>query len=150
MEVEVIISQGVEVGYEVARLSADLEEALGLVLQHAPGGKNILQELGSISVAIVSDEEMADLHLQFMGIEGPTDVITFHHGEIVISQDTAWRVGQEEGTSTYQETLLYGIHGLFHLYGYEDLEEPARQEMHRRQEAVLEQVSKSRDTSWKS
>ena len=45
--------------------------------------------LREIEVAIVSDRVIARVHQEFMGIPGPTDVITFEHGEIVMSADTA-------------------------------------------------------------
>jgi len=38
-----------------------------------------------ITVLIVSDRRMAALHQEFCGLAGPTDVLTFRHGEIVIS-----------------------------------------------------------------
>ena len=40
---------------------------------------------------LISDRRMSELHRRFMGIAGPTDVITFQHGEIFISTETARR-----------------------------------------------------------
>src|SRR4051794_39475379 len=37
-----------------------------------------------ISVLLISDRRMACLHRQFLNKSGPTDVITFQHGEIFI------------------------------------------------------------------
>src|SRR4051812_40869865 len=42
-----------------------------------------------VEVTIVSDKTIARVHLDFMGLPEATDVITFHHGEIVASAETA-------------------------------------------------------------
>ncbi len=42
-----------------------------------------------VNVVLVSDRRMAALHQRFMQIAGPTDVLTFQHGEIVVSVETA-------------------------------------------------------------
>src|SRR5687767_13145610 len=46
-----------------------------------------LKDLPEISVAIVGDAAIAQVHQDFMNIPGPTDVITFEHGEIVMSAE---------------------------------------------------------------
>src|SRR2546421_7052161 len=50
-----------------------------------------LEQLPAISVLIVSDRKIASLHQRFMNESGPTDVITFQHGEIFISGEMARR-----------------------------------------------------------
>ena len=55
-----------------------------------------------------------------MSVDGPTDVITFRHGEIVISVETAERQAKEYSTSFDRELRLYFVHGLLHLVGLED------------------------------
>src|SRR5216117_1821340 len=50
-----------------------------------------LTKLRQISVLLVSDRRMAQLHRQFLNKSGPTDALTFQHGEIFISVDTARR-----------------------------------------------------------
>src|SRR5262245_9048727 len=56
-----------------------------------------LPEHECVEVALVDDETSARVHEQFMGIEGETDVITFHHGEIVIGVEVAFRQAAENG-----------------------------------------------------
>ena len=63
---------------------------------------------------------MAALHQHFMNIAGPTDVLTFQHGEIFISVDTARANAKRFRTSLLHELQLYLVHGLFHLHGYDD------------------------------
>jgi probable rRNA maturation factor len=67
-------------------------------------------------------------------------VITFHHGEILVSLDTARREGPGHGNTPADETLLYIIHGLLHLNGHTDLREPDRTVMHLVQETILDRV----------
>jgi probable rRNA maturation factor len=99
--------------------------------------KGLLTKLAEIDVAIVSDRRMAKVHREFMGIPGPTDVITFHHGEIVISADTAQGFASEYGQTVDREVARYLIHGLLHLAGYDDHTTKERARMHRLQERVL-------------
>src|SRR6185295_13143344 len=73
-----------------------------------------------IFVMLISDKRMSDLHLRYMNEAGPTDVITFQHGEIFISAPTAQRQAQEFGTTTRREIELYLAHGLLHLAGFDD------------------------------
>jgi probable rRNA maturation factor len=73
-----------------------------------------------ILVVLVSDSRITDLHQRFMNEDGPTDVITFQHGEIFVSVPTAQRQAREYGTSTMQEVQLYLVHGLLHLRGFDD------------------------------
>ncbi|MEM7387197.1 MAG: rRNA maturation RNase YbeY, partial [Verrucomicrobiota bacterium] len=93
-----------------------------------------------VEVTLVDDPTIAKVHLDFMKVPGPTDVITFLHGEILISLDTADRQAVEFGNDPSRETALYMIHGFLHLLGYEDHEPDAAAMMARAQEAVLEMV----------
>ncbi|HMJ05554.1 MAG TPA: rRNA maturation RNase YbeY [Chthoniobacterales bacterium] len=78
------------------------------------------RELGEINVVLVSDRRMAALHQEFMNIPGPTDVLTFQHGEIVVSVETAQQNAERFATSAADEIKLYVIHGLLHLLGFDD------------------------------
>src|SRR5437762_14312538 len=72
------------------RLQRFAEIACALVWKHKHPGAEIAS-VPAISVLIVSDRRMAALHQKFCGTSGPTDVLTFQHGEIVISAETAAR-----------------------------------------------------------
>src|SRR5881397_1027416 len=52
-----------------------------------------------INVVFVSDARIAEVHRDFMSMDEPTDVITFRHGEIIISVETAERNANEFSTS---------------------------------------------------
>ena len=72
-----------------------------------------------ITVLIVSDRRIVALHQEFCGLAGPTDVLTFRHGEIVISAETAARQAKMFRSSLAGEIRLYLLHGLLHLAGYD-------------------------------
>ena len=114
-----------------------------------------------VSVAIVDDVQMSDLHLEFLQIAGPTDVLTFPllgdslvpwqgtidarrgagmriGGEVVISRDTTVRVAGEVGSLPSDEVILYLVHGLLHLCGYDDLDDLQRDQMRRREAELLD------------
>jgi probable rRNA maturation factor len=96
-----------------------------------------LGSLAEIEVTIVSDRAIAVVHERFMGIAGATDVITFEHGEIVISAETAARQARDYSQTIERELGLYIIHGLLHLAGYDDLAEPAASVMKKTQSEIL-------------
>jgi probable rRNA maturation factor len=73
-----------------------------------------------VVVALVDDARMAELHERFLGQAGPTDVLSFPHGEIVVSADTACREARARGIPPLQELVLYVVHGALHLAGYDD------------------------------
>jgi probable rRNA maturation factor len=95
----------------------------------------------SISVVFVSDRAIASVHNRFMGVSGPTDVITFQHGEIVISAETALRQARQYRSSLMQELQLYIVHGLLHLRGYDDKKSSGSREMERLQHSILRRLT---------
>ena len=123
-------------------LNSRVAEALPLCAESVGTEQPLLRELSEIEISLVSDEVIAEVHGQFMDDPTATDVITFHHGEILASVDTAQREGPGHSLSTGDEVLLYIIHGLLHLNGHIDSAEPERATMHRVQDAILREVTR--------
>lgn len=96
-----------------------------------------LLALGEVEVALLGDAEMAAIHEEFMAVPGSTDVITFHHGEILICPEEARRQAPAHDEPFAREMARYLVHGLLHLAGHDDLEETEKWEMHRIQEQIL-------------
>jgi probable rRNA maturation factor len=105
--------------------------------------KSEIAFLSQIDVLVVSDRRMAALHKEFCGIAGPTDVLTFQHGEIVISADTAANQARMFHTSVTAEIQLYVLHGLLHLAGFDDATPSQRRQMHRVQKKLMTTVLES-------
>jgi len=97
-----------------------------------------LPRLPEVEVTFVSDATIARVHRDFMNIPGATDVITFEHGEIVISAETARANAARFGRPLKEELARYIVHGLLHLDGYGD-KDPR---MHRLQEKILARILK--------
>ena len=115
-------------------------EAVPLCLEHPGGSQARLSALEQIEIVLVSDRVIAGLHQRFMNISGATDVITFAHGEIVLSADTAAREASERGEVLEREVLRYVAHGMLHLNGHEDAEAEEAAAMWAAQEAVVERL----------
>jgi probable rRNA maturation factor len=119
----------------------DLEKfaarALALCLRIRRPKPTDLTGLHEIFVLLVSDRRMASLHRQFFHEPGPTDVLTFQHGEIFISAETAQRQARRFGSSLGQELRLYVVHGLLHLHGFDHRKETEAGEMEKLQQRIL-------------
>jgi probable rRNA maturation factor len=125
---------------DLARLLTAGREALPLVLQSPGPHEPVLPALETVEISFLTDEAIAAVHGEFMDDPTPTDVITFHHGEILISAETAIRQAPEGAHSPERECALYLIHGLLHLNGHHDSDPAERAAMHARQEAILAAV----------
>ncbi|HEX5136954.1 MAG TPA: rRNA maturation RNase YbeY [Planctomycetota bacterium] len=106
--------------------AAACRRAVGLVLP----GRDVV-------VALVDDRAIARLHGRFLGDPTPTDVLSFPHGEIVASGETARREAEARGIPPLHELLLYVVHGSLHLAGYRDGKAKDRARMRRAERRVL-------------
>lgn len=130
------------------QIEAQLEQLVELanaalptcITSPAIDGQVPLAELAEVEVSVVSDASIAAVHGQFMDDPTPTDVITFHHGEILVSWDTARQRATEFDHPPLRELLLYVIHGLLHLNGHDDHDAEDRRRMHAIQDRVLASV----------
>lgn len=103
---------------------------------------SVLDRVPEITIVLVSDRRMARLHDEFLGDPTPTDVITFLHGEVVLSAETARREARERGIPTELEVARYAVHGLLHLAGWTDDRPDAAAEMRVMQEKILRQAAR--------
>jgi len=141
MTLEVIIGnhqQAAEIPeHWLTALEAVAHQAAQLALENAAVEDAPLSHLATLEVALVDDSTSDQVHRDFMKIEGPTDVITFHHGEIVIGAEVALRQAEEYGEPLAREILRYLVHGLLHLAGHEDAEANERERMESAQEKIV-------------
>jgi probable rRNA maturation factor len=118
------------------------QKALELCLRLPRRKKTDLVQLREVSILIVSDRKIASLHRQFMNESGPTDVITFQHGEIFVSAETARRNARRFGNALARELRLYVVHGLLHLHGFDDRVEVSARKMRSVQRKILARASR--------
>ncbi len=117
------------------------ERAAGACLGLPKKTKTDLAKLSEVSILIVSDHRMTSLHRRFRNETGPTDVLTFHHGEIFISADTAHRNAKRFGKSLRRELRLYLVHGLLHLHCFDDRDPASARKMRSAEEKILSELS---------
>lgn len=104
---------------------------------------------GSLQIVLVDDAEIHAINRDFLEHDWPTDVITFSYadelpdqpqaldGELVVSVETADRMAVEHGCSRHAELLLYCVHGVLHLCGYDDTTASERVRMRQREQELL-------------
>lgn len=98
-----------------------------------------------LDFAFVSDAAIRKLHFDFMGLDSPTDVLTFVlsepgqpvEAEIYVGFDTAARQARQFGVSRSNELVRLSVHGALHAIGYDDREPRARARMMEVQERIV-------------
>ena len=127
---------------------AELEKFAGNAAQNSlqlhQRDRTDLRKLSEIFILLISDRRMALLHREFLGQSGSTDVLTFQHGEIFISVDTARRHARAFGSSLVRELKLYIVHGLLHLHRYDDQKPSEAHKMKAAQEKILRNCIRNR------
>ncbi len=109
---------------------------------------------GEIGLWICDDEEIADLHQRFMNISGPTDVLSFagdppYLGDVAVSYETAAEQAPDVGHSVQREIAYLALHGLLHLFGYDDLTEEDRNRMLTHQDELILDFETKTSHDWK-
>lgn len=105
---------------------------------------------GEVSLTLLADEEIAELNVQYLRHEGPTDVISFALyeppepvvGDVYIGVEQAEREARRRRIPLRQELVRLAAHGVLHVLGHEhpDGEERIRSEMWRLQEEIVTHV----------
>ena len=100
-----------------------------------------------MSLVLVGDAVMSRLHKEYMNVDGPTDVLTFPidenargqvvAGEVFVCVPEARRQSKARGTPLASEVLLYSLHGMLHLCGFDDRTERDFRRMHRTEDKIL-------------
>jgi len=129
------------------------------------------QNLAAKILKIINRERTAELELIFLDDKSirkfnkkyklenrATDVLSFKIdrrdfgqklflGEIMISLDTAFKNSKLYGTSFAYEIVLYIIHGILHLFGYDDETAGDSREMAKKQNQILDKLCSCRNLS---
>jgi rRNA maturation RNase YbeY len=130
LELDLIVAPGATTSLSEDRIA----ELSRFVLSDAGQSGNWL-----IAVVLATDDRLQQLHREYMGIDSPTDVMTFPSdpvegesdagGDIVISVERAEEQGAEAGLSKDEEIEFLIVHGLLHLCGWDDQDENERARM---------------------
>ncbi len=101
-----------------------------------------------LAIHLVSPSEIAALNETFLQHHGPTDVISFDYGEtknqvrgeIFICLEVAVKQAKQFRATWPSELMRYIVHGILHLEGFNDLQPPARKQMKRRENLLLQKL----------
>ena len=126
-----------------------LEKAAAAALQYTKAAEN-----SELSIVISNNAELQQLNLTYLGLDQPTDVLSFpsgdrdpdsgfiYLGDVVISCEKAAAQAEAAGHPLEQELCLLVIHGTLHLLGFDHAEEEQKASMWSAQEAILSQCLK--------
>lgn len=133
---------------------AEVDLAQLRALADFAGARLHLGEEVELSLAVVTDEQMARLHRQWMDLPGPTDVMSFPMdelrpgtaedpaagvlGDVVLCPTVAREQGERAGHGTADELCLLTVHGILHCLGYDHAEPEQEREMFALQRRILE------------
>jgi probable rRNA maturation factor len=127
--------------------SAVLERAAHQVLGHEG-----VDTSAEATLVLSDDAQLQDLNRQFLGIDAPTDVLSFPGGEtdpdsqalylgdVIISLSRAQAQAAAGGYALQDELQLLVVHGMLHLLGHDHAEEEEKVKMWAAQTAILESL----------
>ncbi|MHC5083260.1 MAG: rRNA maturation RNase YbeY [Planctomycetota bacterium] len=133
----------VEFDLKVESLDADLGRLEGLIRAIC---RQFTVKQATITICIVDDAGIIEVHKQFLGKDNTTDVISFdltdefekgRTFQFVVNADMAAREGAKRGHGTEAELALYITHGMLHNLGHDDLDEADAAAMHEREDEIL-------------
>jgi probable rRNA maturation factor len=127
-----------------------LELAAQEALTQAEGAKD-----ADLTLVITGDDQIQELNRQFLGIDAPTDVLSFpseefdpdsglrYLGDIILSYPRALAQAAGSEHPVQDELRLLVVHGVLHLLGYDHAEAAEKAEMWALQAEILKQLGGS-------
>jgi probable rRNA maturation factor len=132
----------------------DVDEAEIVALARHVLAQMRVHPQAELSVVLVDETAMEQLHVQWMDEPGPTDVLSFPMdelrpgtdaedspagllGDVVLCPQVAAAQAGQAGHSTAEELLLLTTHGILHLLGYDHAEPDEEKEMFGLQRKLL-------------
>lgn len=117
-------------------------------------GQLKVHPLADLCITLVDEAAMETLHVQWMDLPGPTDVMSFPMdelrpgqddadpdegvlGDIVLCPTVAAKQAREAGHATEEELLLLTTHGILHLLGFDHEGPDEEREMFELQRQLL-------------
>jgi probable rRNA maturation factor len=103
-----------------------LERAALATLEHQSADVNV-----DLSIVLTDDDQLHELNLDYLGIDAPTDVLSFpaseadpetgarYIGDILISIHRAAQQAKSAGHDLEGEVQLLVVHGVLHLLGHD-------------------------------
>ena len=104
------------------------------------------------TIVFSDDAQLQALNLQFLGVDAPTDVLSFpggdtdpdsealYLGDVIISLSRAQAQAAAGGHTVQDELQLLVVHGLLHLLGHDHADEDEKERMWAAQTEILERL----------
>lgn len=114
--------------------------------------EDIDQERVEISVSFVGEEEIHDLNKHFRKVDHVTDVLSFPQynsmmefpnegiiclGDVVICSEQVLIQADELGHSPEREIVYLFVHSIFHLLGYDHMNEVEKTDMREKEKKIM-------------
>lgn len=110
--------------------------------------REVLRQEGKdaeLSIAFVDEEEIKRLNKKFLGKDSSTDVLSFPletkrgwvEGEVIVCVPVALKAARKMRVDVEDEIMLYVVHGLLHLLGYNDIKKKDARIMYSVEKEVL-------------
>jgi probable rRNA maturation factor len=132
----------------------ELDEKRLAVLSRFVMDRMRVHPLAELCIKAVDEPTIAQLNLQWMEKDGPTDVLAFPMdelrpglvnedpeegvlGDLVLCPDVAARQGEAAGHGAEAEIELLTVHGILHLLGYDHAEQEEHKVMFGLQDEIL-------------
>jgi probable rRNA maturation factor len=146
-EVQVVVEVQISPAFTGAIPAEGLQAMVEAVLRHEG-------RMGEVTLVLTDDEGIRALNRDFLGLDAPTDVLSFgaqedsgpfiaapemggYLGDVIVSYPRAVAQAAEHGHPIQQELNLLVVHGVLHLLGYDHADEEEKAVMWARQEAIL-------------
>lgn len=107
---------------------------------------------GDLTVVLTDDKQLQDLNQEYLGIEAPTDVLSFpasetdpetgrrYLGDILVSTPRAEEQATAAGHTLETELQLLVVHGTLHLLGFDHAKAEEKAQMWKTQSEILERL----------
>lgn len=107
---------------------------------------------GELTVVLTDDAQLQELNRDFLGIDAPTDVLSFpasetdpdsgaaYLGDVLISVPRAEAQARQAGHPLEAEIQLLVVHGVLHLLGHDHAETGERARMWAAQAEILQRL----------
>ena len=129
------------------KIESAINESIKLCLQEENRDLNY-----EVSVSFVDNEEIRQLNKDYRNVDRPTDVLSFpldeydynsnYHilGDIIISTDKVIEQATEFGHSILREIIYLTVHSMFHLLGYDHMNDDDKKIMREKEKIVLKEI----------
>ena len=131
-------------------ITSELEKIIESVVVESLKVEGLSQDV-EVSISFVENDEIKELNREYRGIDEITDVLSFpmdSHivvpipllGDIIISMEKTIEQANEFGHSINREISYLIAHSMFHLMGYDHLEEDEKNKMRLKEKQVMKNL----------